>query len=156
MVLFLDYVFSEPVMGSWVRLDHCTIQKTPSPWDALKPALCGRENGGRADGKEAPVGRGDKIQQGRVCKRVKAQERRRILEGQSQHHWVEALGFRAEGVRLSNALLQLLLFFMLTQHLLVACLSSSGRRRLDLSKPREIVVEVNPSLNCGPEQGTMH
>jgi len=26
----------------------------------------------------------------------------------------------------------------------------------DLSKPREIAVEVNPSPNCGPEQGTMH
>ena len=26
----------------------------------------------------------------------------------------------------------------------------------DLSKPREIVVEVNPSPNCGPKQGTMH
>ena len=129
MVLVLDCVFSEPIMGSWVCLDHCTIQKTPSPWDALKPALCGRENGGRADGKEAPVGRGGKIQQGRVCERVKAQARRRILEVQSQHHWVEALGFRAEGVRLSNAPLQLLLpFLMLTQHLLVACLSSSGQR----------------------------
>ena len=30
------------------------------------------------------------------------------------------------------------------------------QKDLDLSKPREIVVEVNPSLNCSPEQGTMH
>lgn len=30
------------------------------------------------------------------------------------------------------------------------------QKDLDLSKPREMVVEVNPSLNCGPEQGTMH
>ena len=78
--LFLDYVFSEPIMGPWVCLDHCTIQKTPSRWDALKPALCGRENGGQAYRKEAPVGRGDKIQQGRVWERVKARERRQILQ----------------------------------------------------------------------------
>lgn len=30
------------------------------------------------------------------------------------------------------------------------------QKDLDLSKPRKIVVEVNPSLNCGTEPGTMH
>lgn len=107
------------------------------------------------------MGRGGKIQQGRVCERVKAQERRRILEVQSQHHWVEALGFRAEGVPLSNALLQLLLLLFFNANAasigsLLKLFRPEEQKDLDLSKPREIVVEVNPSLNCSPEQGTMH
>ena len=78
---------------------------------------------------------------------------------------MEALGFRAEGVRLSNALLQLLLlllfFFFWNANAasigsLLKLFRPEEQKDQDLSKPREIAVEVNPSPNCGPEQGTMH
>ena len=75
------------------------------------------------------MGKRDKSQKARVWERVKARKGDKSSKSSLNTAVWKPLVSRAEGLQLSNALLQLFFFFfMLTQHLLVACLSSSGRR----------------------------